>query len=97
MSTIHLAVGSGHVFGQANEDGKLSTGAGSNNLLVSGGSVVDKGRDMDVVDGALASLVVARKAPGVCLAVLANSKAIVGTGSNRYDIRDTWEMVSIKS
>lgn len=97
MSTVHLAVGSGHVLGQANEDRELSTSAGGNNLLVSGGSVVDKGRDMDVVDGALASLVVARKAPGVGLAVLANSKAVVGTGSNRHDVRDTWEMVSIKS
>ena len=88
MGAIRLAVGSGNVLGQANENGVLSTSAGTDNLLVSRGSVVDQGRDVDVVDGALAGLVVARKAPGVGLAVLANGKAVVGTGGNGNNARE---------
>ena len=89
VGAIHLAVGRGDILGQANEDGVLSTSAGTDDLLVSRGSVVDEGRDVDVVDGALAGLVVARKAPGVGLAVLANGKAVVGTGGNGNNVGET--------
>lgn len=62
VGAVDIAV-CGGLFGHANEDRELSTSSSSDNLLVSNGRVVDQSRDVNVVKSALASLVIARKAP----------------------------------
>lgn len=58
-NAVHL----GRVLGNAPDNGKLSSGTGTDNLLVANGRVVDQGGRVNVIDGALAGLVVGGEAP----------------------------------
>lgn len=57
------AVGLWHCIRLAIQDGKLAASAGTKNLLSADGCVVDLRGRLDVVDGALTSLVIAGEAP----------------------------------
>ena len=72
----------------AEQDRKLAAGTGGNNLLAPDGGVIDQGGLLNVLDSALARLVVAGKAPGVSLAVTSDSEAIVRTGGDGDNVRD---------
>lgn len=64
----------------------LSTSASADDLLVADGRVVDEGRLLDIVDGALASLEIAGEAPRVDLAILGDGEAVVESGLDGDDI-----------
>lgn len=74
-------------FSLSNQDGVLPAGSGTDNLLSADSSVVNRRGRRDVFNGALASLVVAREAPRVSLAILGDGEAVVSTSSNSYDTR----------
>lgn len=72
----------------------MTTSSGTDDLLASDGGVVDQGRSVDVLDRALAGLVVAGEAPGVDSAVGGDGEVVIGTGGDRDDILDVWNMLA---
>ena len=68
------------------EHRELATCSGADNLLPADSSVVDLRRCLDVLDCALASLVVAGEAPRVDLAVGSDGEVIIGTGGDGDDV-----------
>jgi hypothetical protein len=74
------------VLGDANEQRVLTASASADDLLAADGRVVDDCRLLDIVDGALAGLVVAAEAPRVDLAVLGDGEAVVETGLYGDDV-----------
>ena len=65
------------VLGNTHEQRVLPAGAGSDDLLAADGGVIDLRRLLNVVDGALPSLVVAGEAPRVDLAVGGDGEAVI--------------------
>lgn len=76
----------GGILVSAYNDGELPASICTNNTFPANGRVVDNGGRVNVVNGALASLVVAGKAPRVHLAVLCDSEAVVRPGGNRVNV-----------
>lgn len=74
-------------FSLSNQDGVLATGSGTDNLLSADSSVINGRRRRDVFNCALASLVVAREAPRVSLAILGDGEAVVSTSSDSDNTR----------
>lgn len=64
------------------EHRELATCSGADNLLPADSSVVNLRRCLDVLDCALASLVVAGEPPRVDLAVSGNGEAVVGASGD---------------
>lgn len=88
------AVRLGGVVGLAEYDRVLASSTGADNLLATDGGVVDKGGSVDIVDSALAGLVVAREAPGEDLALGGDGKAVVGTGSDGDGVLDVCNLLA---
>ena len=70
----------------AHQERELAARTGPRNLLLANGRVVNDGRCVDVIDGALARLVVGAKSPRIDLAAARHGKAVVGTCSYRHNI-----------
>lgn len=70
----------------AHKDGELSTSMSADDLLAANSRVVDQSGRLDIINRALAGLVVGGEAPRVHLAVASNCKAIVRARSNRRNI-----------
>lgn len=100
LSLVVNAVGAvcrGGIFSLANEDRVLTTSTCSDDLLATNSSVVDQSRSVDIVDRALAGLVVAGEAPGVDLAIGGNGEVVIGTSSDGDDVLDVWNMLVLVS
>jgi hypothetical protein len=83
VSSVNLgAVGLGCRVRLAIEHRELAAGAGANNLLPAGSGIIDLRRRLNVVDCALARLIVAGKTPRVGLAICGNGEAVVGAGGD---------------
>lgn len=76
--------------GDAGEDGVLAASAGGDEFLAADGGVVDDGGGVDVVDCALAGLVVAGEAPGVGLSVFGDGEVVVGASSDSDGAGYVW-------
>lgn len=81
-------VGLGHSIRLPKENGELTTSAGGDNLLAPDGRVVDVGGLLNVVDSALAGLVVAGEAPGVGFSIASDGKAIIRASGDGDDVGD---------
>ncbi len=79
-------IGLGSVLRLAEENRELASSASNHDLLAADGGVIDQSRLLDVLNGSLASLVVAGEAPRVNLALTSDSEAVIRTGGNRDDI-----------
>lgn len=81
----------------SNKNGVLATSSSSNNLFAAYGGVVDHGRSLDVLDSALARLVVAGEAPRVGLAISGDGKVIIRSCRDGYDVLDICRVVNRKN
>ena len=73
----------------------MTTGSCTNDLLAADGGVVDQCGSVDVVDRALAGLVVAGEAPGVDLAVGGDGEVVIGTGGDGDDVLGFCELLAL--
>ena len=74
--------------GLGEQDGELAAGAGGDDVSVADGGVVDDGGGLDIVNGALAGLVVGGEPPRVDLTLLSDGKAIVRTSADGANARN---------
>lgn len=73
----------------------MTTGSCTNDLLAADGGVVDQCGSVDVVDRALAGLVVAGEAPGVDLAVGGDGEVVIGTGGDGDDVLGFCDLLAL--
>jgi hypothetical protein len=86
------AICRGGLLSLAEEDRVLSTSACSDDLLAADGGVINNGGGVDVVDGALAGLVVAGEAPGEDLALGVDGEVVVSAGGDGDNVLGVWSV-----
>jgi hypothetical protein len=77
--------------GRISEDGELATGTGPVQFAVPSGSVVNLGGHLDIILGALSSLVGGGETPRPSTTISVNSKRVVGSGGNNDGV-DTGDL-----
>jgi hypothetical protein len=76
----------------ADKDRVLATSACSNDLLAANGGVINNGGGVDVVDCALAGLVVAGEAPGEDLAFGVDGEVVVSASGDGDNVLGIWSV-----